>query len=175
MQCSINYNQERQCWVTSNKGKIGYQCATIFSRLIDNINLFNGKIPPFMLNKITHDKWLDIKRNTTDYNDQYIDIPSNTISLLYKQKGCQYIQISDGYGLYHLGDDICHFDVPNFIIPQQLRVRTKIHARQDKYGYCCLSVIIACQPKDIKKIEKSSYSLDDINKLPKRLTYNKLN
>lgn len=95
-----------------------------------------------------------------------IDIPPDYISKLYQAKGCHYIQISNGYGLYHLGNDICAFDVPLFIVEQQLRIRTKIHTRRNKKGFCNLSVTIACQPKDISKLELSKYSLDDENKLP---------
>jgi len=67
-------------------------------------------------------------------NDQYIDIPSDIISRLYKAKLCNYIQISNGYGLYHLGDNVCNFDVPLFNIEQQIRIRTKIHTRKNKKG-----------------------------------------
>jgi hypothetical protein len=92
--------------------------------------------------------------------------------MLYKAKGCSYVQISDGYGLYHLGNDVCNFDVPLFNIEQRLRIRTKIHTRKDKKGFCKLSITIACQPKDIKTIPQSKYSLDDKDKLPLCLTYN---
>ena len=99
-----------------------------------------------------------------------IVIPDDTIKNLYKLKGCKYIQISD-YGLYHLGEDVCEFDIPEFKCKQQIRVRTKIHNKKNKNGYCNLSVIIACQPKDIKQLTKSSYSLDNSKSLPKNLIY----
>ena len=69
-------------------------------------------------------------------------------------------------GLYHLGNDICNFNVPEFICEQQLRIRTKIHNKKNKKGYCDLSVIVACQPKNIKDLVISNYSLDDETKLP---------
>ena len=81
------------------------------------------------------------------------------------------MQISDGFGLYHLGEDVCKFGVPIFEPEQQLRVRTKIHARENKEGYCKLSVTVACQPKNINILPKSPYSLDDKNLLPPILTY----
>ena len=105
-------------------------------------------------------------------NTRYIDIPSNTIKKLYFAKGCKYIQISDGYGLYHLGKDICGFDVPLFETEQQLRIRTKIHETKNKKGFCKLSVTIACQPKNIKELTPSKYSLDNKDKLPINLIYN---
>lgn len=81
-----------------------------------------------------------------------------------------YIQISDGYGLYHYLNDICGFGVPLFQIKQQLRIRTKIHTKKNKKGFCSLSVTIACYPKKIKDLVPSIYSLDDKTKLPCNLT-----
>ena len=81
----------------------------------------------------------------------YIDCPDDTIKQLYSKKGCAYIQISDK-GLYSLGNDICEFNVPEFICEQQLRIRTKIHTRKNNKGFCKLSVNIACLPKNIKNL-----------------------
>jgi hypothetical protein len=71
-----------------------------------------------------------------------------------------------------LGNNPCDFDIPLFNIEQQIRIRTKIHTKKNKNGYCKLSVTIACQPKNIKNLIPSKYSLDDINKLPPPLIYN---
>ena len=154
------------------KSKNSIACREIFNNLINNINLYNGEIPPFIEKSITHEEWIKIKKETNKWDDKYIDVPSDSISKLYQSKGCNYIQISNGYGLYHLGNDICNFEVPLFNIEQQLRIRTKIHTRKNKKGFCVLSITIACQPKDISKLEKSKYSLDDKDKLPLSLIYN---
>ena len=58
-----------------------------------------------------------------------------------------------------------------FNIEQQLRIRTKIHARKNKKGFCNLYVTVACQPKDITELNPSKYTLDDKNKLPLSLIY----
>ena len=171
MQCSIKYNKETKTWEATKRGKIPIECRKIFNKLINKINLYDGEIPPFIERSITHEEWLKIKSETKRWNDMYIDIPSNCISNLYQEKGCNYIQISDGYGLYHLGNDKCDFNVPLFNIEQQLRIRTKIHTRKNKKGFCNLSVTIACQPKDITNLNPSKYSLDDKNKLPPSLIY----
>jgi hypothetical protein len=111
-----------------------------------------------MLKDITHEEWVKTKKETTDYNDIYIDCPNDTIMKLYSEKYCSYIQISEK-GLYHLGNDICDFKVPAFICEQRLRVRTKIHEKKkNKNGFCKLSVTIACQPKKIKNLINSEYS-----------------
>jgi hypothetical protein len=138
---------------------------------INGINLYDGEIPPFMEKSITHEEWVKLKTETKKWDDIYIDIPSDCISRLYRSENCSYIQISNGYGLYHLGNDICNFDVPLLDIEQRLRIRTKIHTRKNKKGFCNISVTAVCQPKDITKLNQSNYSLDDENKLPVSLIY----
>ena len=171
MQCSIKYNNTTKKWEATKKGKIPIKCRELFNKLINNINLYDGEIPPFMEKSITHEEWINIKKETNKWDDKYITIPSDSISRLYQEKGCNYIQISDGYGLYHLGKDICDFGVPLFNIEQQIRIRTKIHTRKNKKGICSLSVTVACQPKNIKKLAPSKYSLDNKDKLPPLLIY----
>jgi hypothetical protein len=163
MQCSLKYENNK--WIGSLSNKIPDNAKKIFENLIYDIKLFNGHIPPFIEKNITHDEWINVKKETNNFNDIYIDCPNNTINNLYREKGCQYIQISNK-GLYHLGNDICNFNVPEFICEQVLRIRTKIHTRKNINGYCKLSVIIACKPKNIKNLVNSNYSLDSFDKLP---------
>ena len=170
MQCSIKFNKETLKWEGSKKGKIPVECRDIFNKLINDVNLYGGDIPPFMLKKIKHTEWIKIKSETNKWDDHYKDIPSDTIRKLYSIKGCYYIQINN-YGLYHLGNDICNFGVPQFDIEQRLRFRPKIHNRINKQGFCNLSVTAACQPKNIRSLPKSKYSLDDKDKLPPNLIY----
>jgi hypothetical protein len=167
MQCSLHYDKK---WSGGSKNKIPNESKQIFEDILSNVVLFNGKIPPFLTKKITHDEWLAIKNDANDYNDVYIDCPLNTIQRLYSHKQCAYIQISNK-GLYHLGNDICQFNVPPFVCEQQLRIRTKIHTRKNKQGFCNLSVTVACQPKNIHNLIASEYSLDDRNRLPNNLIY----
>jgi len=168
MQCSLKYDNINNKWIGSSKNKIPDNSKKIFENLIANNILFKGNIPPFMLQNITHNEWINIKKNTLDFNDMYIDCPSDTIMKLYNEKGCFYIQISEK-GLYHLGNDICNFNVPAFICEQRLRIRTKIHERKNKSGFCKLSVTVACQPKNINSLVNSNYSLDNLKKLPTNL------
>lgn len=171
MQCSLKYNNKTLSWEANKRSKIPPKCREMFNKLIININLYNGEIPPFMKKTITHEKWLKIKSETTKWNDISLNIPSDYIAKLYYNKGCNYIQISNGYGLYHLGYDICNFGVPLFTIEQELRIRTKIHRRKNKKGFCQISVTAACKPKKITNLQKSNYSLDDKCKLPLSLIY----
>ena len=168
MQCSLHYNEDLKKWFGSSKNRIPEKSKQIFEELIDNSCLFNGNIPPFMIRKLTHEEWIKIKKESNDYNDMYINCPNDIIKKLYREKGCNYIQISEK-GLYHLEYDKCGFNVPEFICEQQLRIRTKIHTRKNSKGFCKLSVTIACQPKNIKDLINSEFSLDNKSKLPTNL------
>lgn len=170
MQCSLKYDNMNKKWIGSSRNKIPKASKRVFEDLISTITLFNGIIPPFMLKNITHEEWIKMKNETIDFNDMYIDCPNDTIMKLYNEKGCSYIQISEK-GLYHLGNDKCDFNVPVFICEQRLRVRTKIHEKKNKKGFCKLSVTIACQPKNINNLVNSEYSLDNQLTLPSNLLY----
>lgn len=172
MQCTILYDELNKQWIPNPNGKNPEKARNIFKNIMQNVSLFGGQIPIFSgEKKVTHEEWVKIKSESDTWNDYYTSIPNDTIRRLYHAKGCQYIQISDGFGLYHLGEDICNFGVPMFETEQQLRVRTKIHARENKEGYCKLSVTVACQPKNINFLPISPYSLDDENRLPPNLSY----
>jgi hypothetical protein len=172
MQCSLKYDSEKGIWLGGEKNKIPDASKKIFEQILSKTSspLFRGQIPPFLLRDITHEEWLQIKKNTTDFNDVYFDCPEDTIRRLYQEKGCVYIQIS-GKGLYHLGDDKCGFGVPEFTCEQHVRIRTKIHTRKNAKGFCKLSVTVSCLPKNIQGLKESQYSLDDISKLPWNLVY----
>jgi hypothetical protein len=171
MQCSIRFDYKSRRWEPVQNGKIPMNCRIIFKNLLQRVTLFDGDIPPFVDQDITHDEWTQIKRETDQWDDAYIDIPNIIIRDLYHNKGCSYIQLSNGFGLYHLGTDVCGFGVPEFLPDQQLRVRTKIHSRSNSRGFCSLSVTASCQPKNIKLFHKSPYSLDSVRSLPPRLIY----
>lgn len=158
-QSTIKYIDNR--WTCNNK---------IINDYIKDIKLFNGNIPKFITNNITYDEWLNIKKENKDFNDSYIECPDTIIRDLYKNKGCSYIQVSNK-GLYHLGNDICNFNVPEFIIKQKLRIRIKVHSK-NRNGFALLSVIISPKPINIKEIKESLFSLDNISKLPKMLIFN---
>lgn len=169
MQCSIKKTQNGN-WCGVTNSKIPEKSKLIFNKLLKKVKIFNNMTPPFFKQKITHSDWKLIKKETDNWNDQYLKIPNDIIKNIYREKECYYIQISD-YGLYHLGNDICNFNVPEFLIEQQLRIRTKIHTKENQQGYCNLSVIASCQPINIRKLKKSNYSLDDIKLLPINLIY----
>ena len=171
MQCSLKFKNNK--WEGTKNGKIPEEARKIFDELINKMKLFNGKIPPFFSQNMTKKEWDNFKGKTLDFDDNYSVIPSDTIRKLYAAKGCYYIQISGGKGLYHLGNDICDFKVPEFTCDLELRVRIKIHSSKNSKGFCSLSVTAACHPKNIMDLEPSKYSLDDINKVPLNIIVNK--
>lgn len=167
MQLSIKPDDD-DVWKSGERNKIPNKACKLIESIIKKEKLFNGKIPPFLERKMTHKEWKEEKSETEDFNDVYIPCKPNTIARLYGYKKCKYIQISD-YGLYHLGEDVCDFGVPYFECDQRLRIRIKIHKTSDKDGYMSASVMVAAQPVNIKKLQKSPYSLDDFDRLPKSL------
>lgn len=169
MQCSLKYDELNKCWTVGDKNKIPRNSALIFNSFLKEFSgkIFDGKVPGFFKEKISHSKWETLK---DDYKDFYIDCPNDTINKLYLEKDCKYIQISDK-GLYSLERDICNFDVPRFECEQQLRVRVKVHSRGSTGEVATLSVTISCKPKNILKMTPSPFSLDSIEKLPKNLKY----
>ena len=164
MQLSIKPDKNG-VWRSQGKNKIPKESKILLEKLIKNIKIFNSIIPPFFNKNITHAEWKTIKKNTSDFNDIYVVCPDNTIAKLYGNKGCSYIQISN-YGLYHLGKDVCKFNVPYFKCKQVLRIRTKIHTKCNSNGFIQASVIVSPKPY-IKK--KSKFTLDNFDFLPKKL------
>lgn len=167
MQCSLKFDKLSKKWTASKSS----HCKELFDGIIGKLNIFNGELPPFVERKMTYDEWTQIKKETCLWNDIYFDIPPDTIRKLYQHKGCNYIQISDGYGLYHLGTDLCNFGVPIFEIQQHLRIRIRVHSKKTKDGNCSLSVMASCKSKKIKNLSFSKFSLDNIEKLPAQLIY----
>ena len=167
MQMKLDKNKEG-VWVGVGAGKIPAASKMIFETIIGAVNLFGGKTPTFLERPLTHSEWTAIKKETPEFKDAYITCGDNTISQLYKAKGCQYIQV-DGKGLYHTGEDTCDFGVPYFECPQRIRIRLKVHTRKNKKGNMCLSVMAAAQPVKLKDLKASGFSLDTAAKLPPSL------
>lgn len=131
----------------------------IFQKYMDRVKF---KPPPFLFKNVSHEEWLKIKQ---DYSDEYIDIDEQEIQNFYRKKGCAYIQIKGGYGLYHLGEDPLELNVPEFKLKQRIRIRVKVHSKTNSQ----LSVTAAFQPTNITQLEPSVYSLDDKTRLPPNL------
>lgn len=170
-QCVVKHINGR--WQISPKSKHSQKFKNIINNILrdQNTMIFNGKVPKFCSQSITHSEWLDIKSSTRDYDDFYIACDNNIINQYYIAKRCKYIQI-DGKGLYKLSEeDPCKFNVPLFKCEQRIRIRVKVHRRKLSSGYASLSVTAATQP--CGNIEKSIYSLSDIDELPQNIKLDK--
>jgi hypothetical protein len=153
-------------WRIKQNWRISRSSRLLFEKIINEKKIYN-KIPKFYLKNITYEEWKKLKFK--NFNDIYYDCPSNFISKLYKNKGCHYIQITN-FGLYHLGQDICHFNVPFFECNTRLRIRVKIHNRRYR-GRMRASVVVSARPRFMGQMKKSDYSLDNIEKIPNNLYF----
>jgi len=149
-QTILKWDGDSNKWVPNND---------LFQKYMDKVEF---RPPPFLFKNMLYDEWLKIKH---DYSDEYIDINEQEIQNFYRKKGCAYIQIKGGYGLYHLGEDPLELNVPEFNVKQRIRIRVKIHSKTNSQ----LSVTAAFQPIDIQDLKPSVYSLDDKTRLPPNL------
>lgn len=160
--------KQRQKWTPAKKN------SKVARKVVDLINknkniLFGGQIPPFYKKKITHEKWKKMKKKSNHFKNVYMDCDPNLISEYYSvEKGCDYIHSIKG--LHYLKKDICNFEVPLFL-PKQVTmiIRNKVHKSKNKQGFMVASVTVSLIPKDFRKMEKSPFSLDNFNSLPKNL------
>lgn len=148
-------------WRSAGKTKIPVESKAIFEKLL-SANATTFPKPPFLERDITYDEWSKIKHS---YKDIYASVPSSTIAKAYAAKGSHYIQLH-GYGLYHTGENPCNFDVPYFECEQRMRIRCKRHGKKDETGKHVPSSVMASLCPKLKTLPKSTYSLDDIKKMP---------
>lgn len=168
MQVKLTFNQESATWGVDlgRKSKIPDVCRDLYSAVIQEKKLWNGKVPSFLTGQIMYDAWCAEKSG--QFEDEYIALDSDTlIAELYRAKGCKYVQI-EGKGLYSTHEDnpLGH-DVPIFRCPQRIRIRVKVHSsgtRDSKPAK--LSVIASAQPVSLAKLVPSPYSLDNANQFP---------
>jgi hypothetical protein len=168
MQMKLQKNQDG-AWVGVENAKIPKASKAIFEAIIGSTVLFGGKTPTFLERSMKYNEWTAIKAANPEFGDTYITCSPDTISDLYRAKGCQYIQVANK-GLYHTGIDTCNFGVPYFRCDQRIRIRIKVHSSGVRQGKnAALSVTAAAQPVSIKELPPSPFSLDNSSKLPPQL------
>lgn len=172
-QCNLYFNTEKKVWEVSERSTLSTKLKTQLNNVFKKHIIFDNEEPIFIKQKMTSDEWYSYKaENENKFNDININLPKNLnfIKEYYSDKGNNYIQVSDGYGLYHLGEDICNFNVPEFICEQKIRIRVKkVRIRNDIIK---LVVCASISPVDYcSMLKKSPYTLDTIEKLPENLIY----
>lgn len=174
-QCNLQFNTTETRWEVSERSTLSNSLRSKVNNILKDVEIFENKEPIFFQKRITPEEWIEIKKQDSEkWNDVYINIPFNYIDEYYTDKGNYYIQISDGYGLYHFSEgDICGFGVPKFECPQKLRIRVKkVRVRS---GFIKLVVAASVSPVNYcEGLVKSPYTLDSRDKLPTKLIY-KLN
>lgn len=130
--------------------------------------IHQGCVPSLKGIARTTDEFNELKRTRTDLHDFYIPCDrQDLITLYYRAKGCNYIQVA-GHGLYHLGVDTEGFGVPEFKVPTRIRVRTKIHSSGKGAKPFTSSWTLAFQPMNAPA--PSPYTLDGTGTIPTTLT-----
>ena len=172
----IDIKRENNKWVGPKLTKKSHP-EIVINRYLDEVNkrndLYYGNPPNFPFDsRKDFENWEQdfLKKkekmgggNKKDYI-WYID-DTNFVKNNYKDKNNYYIQIKD-YGLYHLGNDICSFGVPEFI-PGKIKLRLRCK-RLGKKGCIPSSLTLSAWIEDL---EKSQYSLDNKDLLPPQLIF----
>ena len=182
----MDVHKEGDKWVGPRITRKSHPLSVINRYLIEinsQKDLYYGNLPPLNKTRKEFDEWQEwLKKkkkevkednddnedndNTKDTKDYFWKSRDpNFIKNNYKDKGCSYIQINK-YGLYHLGEDICNFDVPEFK-PDDITLRLRCKRRGSK-GCVPSSITMSAY---ISGLVKSKYSLDMIDNLPENLIY----
>ena len=97
----------------------------------------------------------DVKEDQKNFEDVTYDISDKTIGMFYEDKA-DYIQIGNGYGLYHPKTDKAKLGTEKFHGKFFLRFRAKRHTTKNFYCYSFFAVI-KCKGLD----KKSRYNIEE--------------
>ena len=99
----------------------------------------------------------DVKEDQKNFEDVTYNISDETIGMFYEDKA-DYIQIGNGYGLYHPKTDKAKLGTEKFHGKFFLRFRAKRHTTKNFYCYSFFAVI-KCKGLD----KKSRYNIEETN------------
>ena len=97
----------------------------------------------------------DVKEDQANFEDTTYQISDETISMFYKEKA-DYIQIGNGYGLYHSKTDKAKLGTEKFSGSFFLRFRAKRHTTKNFHCYSFFAVI---KCRSLSK--KSNYNIEE--------------
>jgi hypothetical protein len=185
-QAPLHFSTAENKWIFSETAKAKDLIAILKGKNIEN-GITEGWSKSGPPRKFTIPQNLltlkDKESDKKNYKDLFFDIPMNSISTYYNNKGVYFIQIGDdnpslkpakGYGLYYLGDNPLKnkgLIVPKFEVELQLRVRYK-HIDSGPSRYTFMSAIQLKQ--GINKPKKSDINLENIDDLNYFKKLNKL-
>ena len=76
-----------------------------------------------------------MKKEDQENFENKMPIPSESLSRFYNEKNCHYLQIGDGFGLYHMGEDTARLITPEFDGAFRLRFRAKTIRSDPVWNY----------------------------------------
>ena len=129
--------------------------------VLDYLN--NKKIIPNKYRKSDSElTYEDVKEDQKNFEENSFKISDDLISMFYQEKA-DYIQIGNGYGLYHTKEDKAKLGTEKLSGDFYLRFRAKRH---HSIPYYCYSFIAVIKCRSLSK--KSNYNLEDtdIQKFP---------
>jgi hypothetical protein len=138
--------------VPSEKGMI-IEKDCVHKYILGSKIIYDGEILPWSEGKRSMSDWR-LKRKIF-MNDIYIDAPRDSISMYYRSKKVDYIQI-EGLGLYCVDKDVLNLNVPKFECDVKLRIRCTKHMKNG-----ISTDITAALQFDRKSLKKSNVSFDE--------------
>lgn len=120
-------------------------------KYLDNKNIVPNKHNKKDSQITEHDK----KEDQKNFEDRTFTISSEAFSKFYFEKA-DYLQIGNGYGFYHLTDDVAKLGTEKFEGRFILRFRAKTHHSMPVHGYSFFAVLKCSSAK------KSKYNLEDV-------------
>jgi len=147
-------------------GKWSWSRKDALSELYDGLGLINLIDEDFIPNLYT----VEHNESIFNYNhkmedmrafEQSIPIDTEKLYTFYSLKDCYYIQVGDGFGFYHLQEDVAGLGTSQFKAKLKLRFRAKtVHSRKDwLYGFYGVLKID-------EKPTTSNYDLEDKDRFP---------
>ena len=172
-QGSLDYDLKSKKWIlggaTTESGKHMREFLTEVGvpKMVNKA--WGSKGPPrkytVPLNKY---KKADVDYDYERFTNEFVDVPSDSVSKYYASKKTYYIQIGDGYGLYYMGKDVAGLDVPEFKPELRLRIRLKRGGSHPIYNY---RFTTALQAKSLKKSDVDMEDPEDLQALAARALY----
>lgn len=132
------------------------------SKVLEYLNA--KKIVPNKYRKPDDEITMDEKReDMTNFEDPTFVIPTDAFTLFYRDKA-DYLQVGNGYGFYHLSEDVANLGTEKFEGKFILRFRVKTHHSKPIFNYSFFAVL-KCKGAN----KKSKYNIEDYSgqKFPK--------
>jgi hypothetical protein len=148
-------------WEAKNKGAFEGGGTTLYE--VDGRLSVPEKYPLLRSLFADHVPWGRIPAKKELVDDDYIDVPSDSLAKYYREKGSVYV-IVEGMGLYHTGEDVLNLDVPYIVVPG-MRLRTRVTKHMQNGVPTDVSTAIVFPRKNLVR---SSFCIFD--RLPAALT-----